>query len=205
MRLFRHRFRSLSTAGAFASYRTALPFRTCEPVAHTLTARAGRGTRSRRRFRRPPAHAHRAGAPRPVRTLPATRVSPRARHAHGSPMGRQDTPQPHRTRSPTAYIFTVYRSTSGSAPQSRWPRHRDRLPAYSPLTPIAIWAYSPAHCSRTEGIVSSDAPPHAPPGRTVSPYCLPMNSPIMPNGTQVHASSHEGNMLPPKALAHPWA
>jgi|LauGreDrversion4_1035100.scaffolds.fasta_scaffold242502_2 hypothetical protein len=28
---------------------------------------------------------------------------------------------------------------------------------------------------------------------------------LMPYGTQVHESICEGNMLPPKALAHPWA
>ena len=36
-----------------------------------------------------------------------------------------------------------------------------------------------------------------------SPYCLP--TALMPYGTQVHESNCEGNMLPPKALAHPRA
>lgn len=74
-----------------------------------------------------------------------------------------------------------------------------------PLSRQSPFGRIPLLTARVQRVFSSDAPPHAPPGRTVSPYCLPMNSPIMPNGTQVHASSHERNMLPPKALAHPWA
>ena len=131
--------------------RTAPRYRsTCEPVAHTLTARAGRGTRSRRRFRRPPAHAHRAGAPRPVRTLPATRVSPRARHAHGSPMGRQDTPQPHRTRSVYLHRLSVHLRLSPSEPlatpsrsiASLFPSHADRHLGVFPCSLLAYRGYS---------------------------------------------------------------
>ena len=159
MRLFRHRFRSLSTAGAFpfASYRTALPFylRARGPHAHrprwtrhevAAAIPAASGARSPRR--RPPA------GPHPPRDPRVPSCSSRSRVANGSPGHATATPHTltdrlylhrlsvHLRLSPSEPLATPSRSIA-----SLFPSHANRHLGVFPCSLLAYRGYRLFRCS----------------------------------------------------------